>query len=469
MQDQVLVTTDEGQPLAAVPEYPGRTHLFISYATENEYLAKWLARKLAALGYAVWFDQLKLLGGEPWPKTIDVAIKERSFRMLALLSVHSIDKPNPSKERTLALRLAKEKDIPDFMIPIKVDDVDLDWLTSDLTYIPFNHGTARGWQQLLKKLESIGTPRSLATGGELAAKSFEPDEPLVADEAEPLRANVIPIDRLPSHLQVYAPVPSSVEFGEAELKDAWPFYRISDRVYISWVAPPDYFRSSFVAEGDPIAWSSEVSFLGVATQNIVRYLILKALDVRLVAAGVKRHPTLARTYFLDEHFTSDGRLHFRQYEGKKTWLKIKGRIKFWRSAGKSEINYHHFAFKVGIAKNLEDMGYIQVTPSLVFYSEVGNLIHDKGNGARRARLTKGWWNDKWLKRLMAVQQLIAGLDTTATEGLCLASGLLQLNASKRILEDKLEQSTPAEEEVVADAEEIVELDLNESDDEPNDE
>lgn len=466
MRDQGLEANSAGQALAEVPLPTERTHLFISYATQDEYLAKWLARKLAAHGYAVWFDQLKLLGGEAWPKTIDVAIKERSFRMLALLSVHSIDKPNPSKERTLALRIAKERGIPDFMIPIKVDDVDLDWLTSDLTYIPFNHGTARGWQQLLKKLESIQAPKSLTTGGELAARSFEPEEPLVADEAEPLRANVIPIESLPSHLQVYAPVPSSVEFGEAELKDAWPFYRISDRVYISWHAPPDYFRSSFAPEGEPIAWNSEASILGVATQNIVRYLIIKALDVRLIAAGAKRHPTLARTYFLDEHFTADGRLHFHQYEGKRTWLKIKGRIKFWRPAGRSQINYHHFAFKVGIAKNLEDMSYIQVTPSLVFYSEAGNLIHDKGNGARRARLTKGWWNDKWLKRLMAVQELIAGLDTTTTEGLCLASGLLQFEADKHILEDKLEQKTPAEDEALADAQETAELDLNDSDDEP---
>ena len=90
------------------------SHLFISYANEDVQLAKWLARKLAARGYAVWFDQMKMLGGEPWPQTIDDAIKHRTFRMLALMSASSFDKPNPTKERTAALALGKARKIHDF-------------------------------------------------------------------------------------------------------------------------------------------------------------------------------------------------------------------------------------------------------------------------------------------------------------------------------------------------------------------
>src|SRR6266545_1391837 len=76
------------------------SHLFISYAVEDAELARWLARKLAARGHPVWFDQMKLLGGEPWPQTIDDAIKHRTFRMLALISEHSLRKQTPPGERT---------------------------------------------------------------------------------------------------------------------------------------------------------------------------------------------------------------------------------------------------------------------------------------------------------------------------------------------------------------------------------
>lgn len=155
------------------------THLFISYAIEDLVLAEWLARKLAAQGYAVWIDRLKLLGGEPWPQDIDVAIKQRTFRMLALLSEHSLKKPNPSKERTLALNIARSRKISDFLIPLKVDAVELDWLTTDLTYLPFNNGWADGWRQLLTKLESLDAPKTLDTRRELAALSFAAGEGLV--------------------------------------------------------------------------------------------------------------------------------------------------------------------------------------------------------------------------------------------------------------------------------------------------
>jgi TIR domain len=82
-----------------------RKRLFISYAYEDQVFPKWLARKLAFYGYGVWIDQIEVLGGEFWVKEVDVAIKERSFRVLGLLSRASIGKDNPREERTLPLRL----------------------------------------------------------------------------------------------------------------------------------------------------------------------------------------------------------------------------------------------------------------------------------------------------------------------------------------------------------------------------
>src|SRR5215831_9718027 len=114
-----------------------RDHIFISYAWEDQVFAKWLALRLTAEGYKVWIDQFKLLGGESWPRDIDSAIKTRTFRMLGLLSKSSIAKPNPLKERTLALNIAKEPGRQGFLIPLNVDGLaptEIDWLTSDITF-----------------------------------------------------------------------------------------------------------------------------------------------------------------------------------------------------------------------------------------------------------------------------------------------------------------------------------------------
>jgi len=42
-------------------------HIFISYAREDSSFANWLTKRLAAEGYWVWQDQLKLRGGQMWP------------------------------------------------------------------------------------------------------------------------------------------------------------------------------------------------------------------------------------------------------------------------------------------------------------------------------------------------------------------------------------------------------------------
>src|SRR4051812_37408988 len=109
-----------------IPESP-RKLIFISYAYEDEVFARWLARKLAFYGYGVWFDQIKLLGGESWVKDVDLAIKERSFRVVAILSKASVDKPNPRKERTLALQISKDRKIEDFLITVNLDGSKPDW------------------------------------------------------------------------------------------------------------------------------------------------------------------------------------------------------------------------------------------------------------------------------------------------------------------------------------------------------
>src|ERR1700687_5583258 len=103
-----------GRPAAVIADPSLQDHLFISYAWENCALAEWLVRQLTAHGHRVWCDRFQMLGGESFPKIIDDAIKTRTFRLIALLSRHSLQKPNPRKERTLALSLARERGV-DFL------------------------------------------------------------------------------------------------------------------------------------------------------------------------------------------------------------------------------------------------------------------------------------------------------------------------------------------------------------------
>ena len=432
-------------------EQPQPTHLFISYAVEDCALATWLARKLAARGHPVWFDQMKLLGGEPWPQTIDDAIKNRTFRMLALISAHSLRKQKPTGERTLAQRIAEQGHIPDFLIPLKVDGSELDWLTTTVSYISFTRGWADGWRALLKKLDSISTPRSLVNAAPLAASSFPRGEDLINDTGEQLITNIIRVKSFPKILQVFK-VGSSVEPEDWKaLEKTWAFYEITKDALVALIPPPAEFADRIKPTPEKCLWAECESFRNVRARDIAASLIMKVLARRLTKANCLNHPNpkLKGTFFLPETFIEGGKLSFKGYRGKKTWLLIRGRVTFQRAGGIREVNYHHFAFRLRLARGLDKSFYVQLAPSLVFFDEKGVPITDKSAGSRRRRMTKMWFNNKWLTRLMAAEQLLTSLPPAGADDLVLEPGLVTLTSPRGLNEALLvqneEKETPDEE------------------------
>jgi hypothetical protein len=429
------------------------THLFISYANEDVAFAKWLARKLASFGYAVWFDQLKMLGGEPWPQSIDDAIKNRSFRMLALMSVNSISKPNPTKERTFALQIARQRNIEDFLITLKIDNVELDWLTTDLSYIAFNQGWANGLRHLVKKLDAIAAPKSLTNGAAIAASTFSFRDDLCENKPEQARANVIRVQAFPDVLKGFeVPKPLTEEQG-TQLAANWPYYRMGKSVAIAFCPPGQDYEALIKPTGEEWSWAKCEKVRGVRSRDIVVNLIVRTVEAMLLQAGCQSHPKRRGIFYLPGNFAADGQLHFKNFRGKRTWLKIRGTATFWRPGKPSEINFHHFAFQIKLGRGLDASFWIQVTPTLFFFDEAGNPIVDNRVGPRRRRLTKDWWNGKWINRLLAAEQILANLSSNSEFGVVLEKAVLGLWSPITLNEDKLEDARKAEEKENPDMEE----------------
>ena len=432
------------------------SHLFISYAVEDATLARWLARKLVARGHPVWFDQMRLLGGEPWPQTIDDAIKNRTFRMLALISEHSLRKQKPTGERTLAQRIAEQRNIPDFLIPLKVDGSELDWLTTTVSYISFTRGWADGWRALLKKLDSISTPRSLANAAPLAASSFPRGADLLNEAGEKLLSNIIRVKSFPSILRVFRVVGEIGSEDWKKLESTWAFYEIAKDALVALIPPPPEFTDRIEPTPEQLLWAECELFRKVRARDIAASLIMKVLARRLTKGGCLEHPNpkLKETFFLPETFAQGGKLFFTGYRGKKTWLLIRGRVTFQRAAGIREVNFHHFAFRLRLARGLDSAFHVQLTPTLVFFDEKGAPILDKTVGSRRRRMTKMWYNDKWLTRLMAAEQLLTGLPPAGQDDLMLESGLVTLASPRALNEAILDPAAEKEEsgEETSDAE-----------------
>lgn len=372
-----------------------RDHLFISYAWEDAALADWLVLQLTNLGYRVWCDRFELLGGESYPRDIDVAIKEQSFRLIALLSRSSIAKANPVKERTLALNLGRDRHI-DFLIPLNVDGLEpteLDWMQADLTFISFHESWHEGLVKLVKKLESISTPRAHMGGGAAVSDWFAAKAKL-ADRPETLQSNLFEFKELPAEIHWIRS-----DEGTLNLPSGWPAYLEGPGGWVLEV--PDS-----VAPGD--AWVRPLA-LGdpgqdAQAQRVFANLLRQYLRRRCRELGLAE-TTDGELYFPPGLLEGD-RLPFVNYTGRSTGLQAVG-FKTFRSGDKTSRNKHHLV--VGWVPRLDRFGSPAAELNLRVYltDEIGAPLPPRLVNRRRKRVARSWFNHQWWSRTRAVAQWFA--------------------------------------------------------------
>lgn len=411
------------------------THLFISYANEDLALARWLARKLAARGHPVWFDKMKSLAGESWPQSADETIKSRTFRVLALISENSARKKKPALERMLAQRVVRQQKISDFLIPLQMDGSKPEELTDSAASISFEDGWSNGWKDLLKKLDSIKAPRPLENGAQLAAANFPHGDDLTNDVGEPVFANLIPIKSFPNLLRVFQ-APEDMDPVEWEALDsAWTFYEITKDTLIAVIPPPPEFFDRIRTTRKQLPWAERGTFQDVPFRAIATAFILKALARRLIKAGCSRHsdPKLKDIFFLPKNFADAGQLSFASFEGKKLKLPIREKVSF-RRLGVTEVNFHHFAFRLRLTRGLIGTFNVQLTPTLVLFDEKGGPVDAQSALSRIRRVTKTWKNEEWLNRVMAASQILIGSPPAGVNDPVLEPRLLELRSPLKLEE-----------------------------------
>jgi hypothetical protein len=341
------------------------------------------------------------LGGESYPRDITAAIKNQAFRVLALLSRNSIEKPNPVKERTLALNIAKDRKI-DFLIPINVDGLkatELDFMTSDLTFIPFEKSWFEGICALLRKLQQINAPRNQPRGQQVISEwLFTEEQP--KKRTEVIWSNLLPVLEMPKIIRKYSVVP---EVDVESLCPNWPFYREGEKTIWAF-SPPEISSTDWLKETSQIDLQHLNYYPGTTPANILSALLHRCIELLHLNKGLKTKDDLL---YFPNNLISKNRLHFTRYDGKKCYVKAVGERKFrviqQGNALFEESRYHlspDFKFFI------ELFGGPVIRLRLgVFWTDLGdNPLEDKKSNRRRKALCRNWWNYEWLSRSMALLQ-----------------------------------------------------------------
>lgn len=422
-----------------------RDHLFISYAWEDQAFAKWLALRLTSDGYKVWIDQFKLLGGESWPRDIDVAIKTRTFRVLGLLSKHSIAKPNPLKERTLALNIAKQPDRQGFLIPLNVDGLaptDLDWLTSDITFIPFAASWATGLAQLLKLLDREQCPKFTGDGRAIASTIAASSE-VVVQQPELLTSNVLRFSQIPAEITTFIVEPKLERRDATDAGRDWPYYTISPYRVLAFHPPSKDLATWLHVEAVKTTdWRETPTVEGVQSSNVVVALLRAAIETHCRLRGLTWSPD-AEAYYFGGPLAKD--LPVCLPSGKKTTVQHSGQRTYFR-IGQPKVQYRYWlAAKAIVERDL--FGEFSLVWRLRFHlTDNNNLpLPAAQRQSRRKHVTRGWFNRHWLVRHLAVMQYLAdgdGLIRVGPEGplqVVLDCTPISFVAPKGIDEEMLEQ------------------------------
>ncbi len=389
--------SDQG---GSAPVAPVREELFVSYAIEDAAFVRWLAAKLALCGYRVWWDQTHLHGGDAFPSAIDDAIKTRAFRLLAVMSHASSHKPNPERERSVALAVGRQRG-EDFLVPLNLGltPPELPFQVANLTFVPFMSSWAEGLSALLATLRAAGAP-CFPSEAEVMVRAHLAQPTFIVDEPEPVWLNLFPIANVPPGISRYEwdkDVPD-------EALTSWAHHREDPRTCWAFEAPPDV-PGFGKPQRDQYATSSHAPSKATPMRYICKSLLRQYVERRCAARGLATVADRGHFYFPATH-PNASRLAFTLPDGRGTWLQPVGTRKVWQGGHPEQVRYH-----LAVLPNVEFSRFgspmLQIRPTVYFTTEDGSLVDSQRNVRRAKAVRRAWYNDKWLARVAAIGHFLS--------------------------------------------------------------
>lgn len=202
-----------------------RPALFISHAApEDNAFTLWLGAKLAAMGYEVWADVLRLRGGHDWQRKLEHALRHRARKVLLVANPRAVDKQGVRNEIQIASDVARKIGDQEFVIPLRLAPFEAPFLIAHAQYIDFQRGWAAGLAELLQTLDqTYHVPRDSTDESAIWRDIQLIHAKAVVATPERLVSNWLTIEQLPAKLRYFDFKGGSEHLAQARIKDApWP-------------------------------------------------------------------------------------------------------------------------------------------------------------------------------------------------------------------------------------------------------
>jgi TIR domain len=398
----------------ASPPAPTRTTLFVTHAAEpadNEF-ALWLSSKLAIAGYRVWIDRRRLRGGADFWDEIEHVLRNEAVKQIVVFS-KNVGKPGVKKELAIGDVMRRKLDDPNFMIPLRIDDIAFGDAPSELIRDQILDGHPN-WhdalRDLFETLEEAGVPKNATPDAATLRTIVEAREEgrrFIVDRQEHALSNWFPI-KAPPRVRYY-------RFeGLQEQMNAWlagcrlPHVH-TGRLAGTFADPPSFLDASSFHQTMPTAYDTAFDDF-VSGRNLGPYAE-KAFGSNDVVNLLRQHfDQLAerrgllpvdfangeRGWFFPDDLLSANKVAVDLADGRRIRRAMSGKFK--------RLRWHVCI----VAKP-------RIWPALVYRVHANVVLSVDGKTplggekthVRRRRLTRSWWNNVWRDRLLAAMHYLA--------------------------------------------------------------
>lgn len=391
-----------------MPLMSDRDVIFISHATpdDNEFV-RWLGTRLTAYGYKVWADIFDLAGGTPFWTSIEDALRKRAFKVVFVVSRASChpDRSGVRNEISVADAVKKWLKDPEFIIPVRIDDVpfgELPIQIHQLNTIDFTTGWGAKLAVLVDTLAKANVPRAvtdLTPEFDRWRQASIRSDVVTERGEEPLLTSVLPIIRLPEEISFYEYEGENKKFETAIEEVSYP-HAMHNRLLVSFAAaheiqaqlPPGLsvklrsnaklkdFLNGTVA--DPVGPRRSDA------NNWAVRMLRESFEAHLVARGLSSYPASAGTImFFPKGLMPEDRVYYVNAKGKRTYKQI---------VGFSKVLNAHWHLGMRAVVRLGEAPTVRLRPYVVFSRDGKEPLPDAEEMTKlRRRFCKSWFNHVW--------------------------------------------------------------------------
>lgn len=359
-------------------------------------------------GYRVWCDLTNRLSDEEFPDDIDNAIENQSAVVLSILSPSVFADMEHTRQRSLALRVAKEQS-REHLIAILLDNnlptENFDKETKSLRLIDFSSNWGERFEILLQRMEKMQIPKPLLNGKSIAARAFYEDD-VIVEQDESVFLNCYEVIEIPKAIQRFK-TNNDVDYEMSkEIQPIWAHRRVDNRTFLSFFSPPQELVNKYYympAGGGSTIHTEHLD--GISVQNLISELLKKAMYMKCFQMGLQ-YCDITGMYYFPFNKLAGNRLSYTKPDGTNTRVNVAGERKYW-SPGKEEYYRYHLSPNFFVSQYLYANHVIMVSIRLRMTDIEDRPLPSKKALSRRKQLTNDWWNKEWGDRFFAISHFLS--------------------------------------------------------------